>query len=430
MSNKKVAFFTLGCKLNFSETSTLVRKFVELGYKKVEFNQKADVYVINTCSVTSMADKKSRYAIRSAIKHNSNALVAVIGCYSQLQPQEIAKIEGVDIVLGTKDKFKIFDYINKFEKGKTIVQPCEIYSIETFDSAYSVDGRTRSFLKVQDGCDYKCAYCTIPMARGKSRNPSIEKIISQAKEIEQNGIKEIILTGVNIGDFGKSTDETFYDLLLELNKLEKIERIRISSIEPNLLTDEIIQLVADAEKFMPHFHIPLQSGTNEILAKMKRRYRREIFADRIHKIKKLMPDAFIGVDIILGFPGETDELFEDAYNFVKDLDITYLHIFPYSDRKNTDSSKMENKINPRTINLRVQAMQQLCDSKHIEFYKNHLDNEYNVLFESANINGKIHGFTDNYIKVETDFDENLINQIKKVKLLEVNENETVKIEIL
>jgi threonylcarbamoyladenosine tRNA methylthiotransferase MtaB len=430
MTIKKVAFFTLGCKLNFSESSTLFREFTNRGYEKVEFNQKADIYVINTCSVTSMADKKSRNAIRNAIKHTEGAIIAVIGCYSQLQPQEIAKIEGVDIILGTKDKFKIFDYLSKIEKGKTLIQPCEINSVENFESAYSSDDRTRSFLKVQDGCDYKCAYCTIPLARGKSRNSSIQKIYEQALEIENAGFKEIVLTGVNIGDFGKSTNESFIQLLQKLENLEKIQRIRISSIEPNLLTDEIINLVNNSNKFLPHFHIPLQSGTNEILAKMHRRYKREIFAERIHKIKTLLPDAFIGVDIIIGFPGENDELFEQTYTFLQSLDITFLHIFPYSDRQNTESYEIKNKINPKTINLRVQSLQQLSDKKHKDFYLENIGKEYNVLFESTNSNGKIHGFTENYIKVETDFDYNLINQILKVKLIELNDNETMKIEIL
>lgn len=430
MTKKTVAFYTLGCKLNFSETSSIIREFSEKGYEKVEFNEKADIYVINTCSVTSMADKKSRYAIRSAIKHSDESIVAVVGCYSQLQPQEIAKIEGVDIVLGTKDKFKIFDYIENIHKGQQIVLPCEVENIESFDDAFSTDERTRSFLKIQDGCDYKCAYCTIPLARGKSRNTSILKIYEQALKIEENGFKELVITGVNIGDFGKSTNESFYELLLKLDSLTKIQRIRISSVEPNLLTTEILELVQKSKKYLPHFHIPLQGGTNEILKLMQRRYTTEFFAYKIHEIKTLIPNAFIGIDVIVGFPGETDELFEKAYNFISDLDVSYLHIFPYSERANTKSVALRDKINPKTINLRVQTLQQLCDKKHTDFYKKNIGNEFNVLFESTNLKGKMHGFTDNYIKIETDFQKNLINEISKVKLLKLNDNGNAEIQIL
>jgi len=430
MSDKKVAFYTLGCKLNFSESSSLVNEFVKRGYKKVEFSEVADVYVVNTCSVTSMADKKSRYSIRTAIKNSDNSIVAVIGCYSQLKPQEIAKIEGVDIILGTKDKFKIFDYLSNIEKGKTIIQSCEIDDVDNFESAYSIDERTRSFLKIQDGCDYKCAYCTIPLARGKSRNSTIESIYKQALEIEERGFKEIVITGINIGDFGKSTNENFYQLLLKLENLQKIKRIRISSVEPNLMTTEIIQLVKNSEKYLPHFHIPLQSGTNEILAKMQRRYTSEFFANKISEIKLILPQAFIGIDVIVGFPGETDELFEKTYNFINNLDISFLHIFPYSERANTKSAVLNNKIGSKTINLRVQTLKQISDNKHNQFYMQNIGKHSKVLFESTVHQGKICGYTENYIQVETDFDQELINQIKPVKLLEINKNGSMKIEIM
>jgi threonylcarbamoyladenosine tRNA methylthiotransferase MtaB len=338
---KKVAFHTLGCKLNFSESSTIARDFTEKGYKRVSFSEHADVYVINTCTVTDMADKKCKQAVKKVIRQNPNAVVAVIGCYAQLKPEEIKNIDGVDIVLGANEKFKLFQYIeNKDNIMEPVIHSCEIDSVTQFDSAYSSGDRTRSFLKVQDGCNYPCTYCTIPNARGKSRNDSIENTIKQAQEIAAKGFKEIILTGVNIGDFGRTTDETFFDLIKELDKVDGIERYRISSIEPNLLNDEILEFVANSKKFLPHFHIPLQSGSNDILALMKRRYNREKFANRVEKIKQLMPNAFIGVDVIVGFPGETDEKFMETYQFIELLDISFLHVFSYSVRSGTPAEEI------------------------------------------------------------------------------------------
>ncbi len=426
---QKFAVSTLGCKLNFSESATIVRQFVENGYQEVDFKEEADIYIINTCSVTSMADKKSRYAIATAQKTNPDSIIAVIGCYAQLKPQEIAKIQGVDIVLGAKDKFLIFDYIKNIKKGEKLVMPCEIENIEIFNSAFSTDQRTRSFLKIQDGCDYFCAYCTIPMARGKSRNIEIKNILQQVKLIENKGIKEIVLTGINIGDFGKTTNETLFQLLAELENCTNIPRIRISSIEPNLLTDPIIQLVANSHKFLPHFHIPLQSGENTILAKMKRRYNTETFEDRIQKINTLITNAFIGVDVIVGFPGETDEIFEMNYNFIQRQEISFLHIFPYSDRENTASCKMTNKINSKVINLRTQILQELSNTKHNNFYNNNLSQKKKVLFETIN-QQKIYGFTENYIKVQAEADDKLLNQVAMVQLQENIKGKFVTAELL
>lgn len=416
-NNKKVAFQTLGCKLNFSETSTIARDFTKKNYHRVRFTEKADVYVINTCTVTEQADKKCRQAVKKIIRQNPDAIVAVVGCYAQLKPDEISNIPGVDIVLGANEKQKLFNFIEQYEQEhKPIYHSCEINEIETFDAAYSSGDRTRSFLKVQDGCDYPCTYCTIPKARGKSRNQNIEKTVALAKEIATKGYKEIILTGVNIGDFGKSTNENFYELICELDKVEGIERYRISSIEPNLLTDEIIEFTAKSSKFLPHFHIPLQSGSNEILKKMKRRYNRERFADRIYKIKELIPDAFIGVDVIVGFPGETDELFQETYDFLNALDISFLHVFSYSERSGTESTEMSGKNDAKAIALRSKRLHDLSQQKHHTFYSKYLDTTHKVLFEAKNNQGKMYGFTDNYLKVETAYNKYLINKIKTVQL--------------
>ncbi len=428
---KKVAFHTLGCKLNFSETSTISRNFKEKGFDVVGFNSEADIYVINTCSVTENADKKCRQSIKKIQNKNPNAFIAVVGCYAQLKPEEIAQTLGVDLVLGSKEKFNILDHLNNLEKNKIPeIYSCEISEVEQFDSSHSEADRTRSFLKVQDGCDYSCSYCTIPLARGKSRNKEISALIKEAGGIAKTGIKEIILTGVNIGDFGRSTNESFFDLIKALEKVEGIERIRISSIEPNLLTDEIIEFVSKSEKILNHFHIPLQSGCNKILAKMQRRYNRELFKSRVDKIKKLMPDSFIGVDVIVGFPGETDEDFSEAYRFLKNLDASFYHVFSYSERPNTKSANFENKVPHNIITKRSKELHKLTNEKQLSFYKMHLAKEALVLFESSKKNGLMFGFSDNYIKVETEYDRNLIGKIVKVKLVDVSENGNVKVKFL
>ncbi len=422
--NKKVAFQTLGCKLNFSESSTIARDFTQKGFSRVKFNEKADVYVINTCTVTDQADKKCRQAVKKITKQNPNAVVAVVGCYAQLKPDEISNIPGVNIVLGANEKFELFKFIKEFEKEKApINHSCEIDEVEQFDAAYSSGDRTRSFLKIQDGCDYPCTYCTIPKARGKSRNDTIEKTIKQAEKIAAKGYKEIVLTGVNIGDFGQSTDETFHKLIQELDSVQGVERYRISSIEPNLLSNEIIEFVANSQKFLPHFHIPLQSGSNEILKLMKRRYNRERFASRIEKIKELIPNAFIGVDVIVGFPGETDELFRETYDFLAGLDISFLHVFSYSERPGTGSAEMSGKNAITKIAERSKALHQLSDKKHQAFYKKNIGSNQKILIEAKNNSGKMYGFTENYLKVELDYEPQLINQIKLVTLTNLKEPE-------
>ncbi len=426
--NKKVAFQTLGCKLNFSESSTIARDFTEKGYQRVKFDEHADVYVINTCTVTDQADKKCRQAVKKIIKHNPEAVVAVIGCYAQLKSKEIKQIPGVDIVLGANEKFNLFEYIEKRDKkDEPVEHSCEIDSVIKFDAAYSSGDRTRSFLKVQDGCNYPCTYCTIPKARGKSRNASIEETVKQAVEIASKGFKEVILTGVNIGDFGRGTDEDFLGLIKELDKVEGIERYRISSIEPNLLKNEIIEFCAQSNKFLPHFHIPLQSGSNDILGLMKRRYRRELFAERIRKIKEITPDAFIGVDVIVGFPGETDEKFQETYDFLNSLDISFLHVFSYSVRPGTPAADMEGKISQETIQERSKALHELSDKKHREFYQRNLNKHAKVLFEAKNENGRMFGFTENYLKVEVSYSENRINKIEDVFLQDLTSSNTIKI---
>ncbi|MCK4664489.1 MAG: tRNA (N(6)-L-threonylcarbamoyladenosine(37)-C(2))-methylthiotransferase MtaB [Bacteroidales bacterium] len=424
----KVAFFTLGCKLNFAETSTIARSFEEKGFQRVSFDKKADIYVINSCSVTESANKKSRQAIKKAIKKSPDSLIAVIGCYAQLKPDELAKIQGVDIILCEKEKFNLIKYIENIEKQEvTQIQTCEVENIEHFEPAFSFGDRTRSFLKVQDGCDYKCSYCTIPLARGKSRNDNIQKTIEQAEKISEQGIKEIILTGVNIGDFGKSTNESFYDLITELNKVENIERYRISSIEPNLLTDEIIEFVSESRKFAPHFHIPLQSGSDKILGLMQRQYKRELFEHRIKKIKSLMPYAAIGVDVIVGFPGETEFDFIDTYQFLEKLDISYLHVFSYSERENTKAVEIKGKVKQADITYRSKKMHFLSNKKKNQFYTKNLNTKRAVLFEAYNSNGKMYGFTDNYIKIETNFNKKITNKILLVKLKEISYSGNVQI---
>jgi threonylcarbamoyladenosine tRNA methylthiotransferase MtaB len=419
MAQKKVSFYTLGCKLNFAETSTLTRGFAENGYIQVEFGEQADVVVINTCSVTQLADKKCRQAIGKAARTSPLAIVAVVGCYSQLKPEEISHIEGVDLVLGNNEKFKIVEYVEEFNglhRGTTQIHSCAIENVEEFNPSFSLFDRTRSFLKVQDGCDYHCSYCTIPLARGNSRNQDIGKLVTEAKKIRDQGIKEIVLTGVNIGDFGKSTGETFPDLLQSLDQVEGIERYRISSIEPNLLTNEIISFVSQSRSFLPHFHIPLQSGSNEILKLMSRRYTRELFGERVNTIKNIMPMACIGADVIVGFPGETEELFDETYQFLDNTDISYLHVFPYSERRNTRAVSLPGKVVPKEKDKRSKALLDLSEKKKKQFYQNNIGEEYPVLFESQQSDGKIFGFTSNYIKVETMFDKQLINHCKKIKL--------------
>jgi len=414
---RQVAFHTLGCKLNFSETSTIARTFKDTGFEVVNFNSKADIYVINTCSVTYQADKKCRQIIKKIQHQSPEAYIAVVGCYAQLNPEEIASTLGVDLVLGTKDKFNIIEYINELDKNKKpLIYSCEIEKIDSFDSSHSEADRTRTFLKVQDGCDYSCSYCTIPLARGKSRNKSIFELVNETNEIASKGIKEIILTGVNIGDYGKSTNESFFDLIKKLENVNGIERIRISSIEPNLITDEIIEHVANSKKILNHFHIPLQSGCNKTLAKMQRRYNREFFESRITKIKHLMPDAFIGVDVIVGFPGEIEADFNETLTFLEKIDATFYHVFSYSERANTKSATMIEKIPHNVITLRSKIIHELANKKHTAFYNQNIGKEAHVLFESSRKEGKILGFTENYIKVETSYNKELIGQIKHIKL--------------
>ncbi len=414
---KKVAFHTLGCKLNFSETSTIARSLMDEGFTKVKFTDFADVYVLNTCSVTEIADKKCRQSIKKAIKINPNAFVVVTGCFAQLKPESISKIPGVDLVLGSNEKFKIADYLGDLQKKASgEIHAGKITTNKEFFPSYSMGDRTRTFLKVQDGCDYYCSYCTIPLARGKSRNADIATTVALAKKAATEGAKEIILTGVNIGDFGKSTNETFFDLVKALEEIEEIQRFRISSIEPNLLSDEIIEYVAQSNKFMPHFHIPLQSGSNKVLALMKRKYNRELFAQRVEKIKTLLPNAFIGVDVIVGVRGETETHFNDALSFIKDLDISQLHVFTYSERPNTKALTIEHIVPIEIRKIRSQILHQLSDKKTRAFYQQFEGVEEEVLFEGADNDGFMNGFTQNYLKVQIPYQKELVNAIKKVKL--------------
>ncbi len=428
LKGTRVAFFTLGCKLNFSETSALAREFVAHGYKKVKHNEKADIYVVNTCSVTEHADKKCRNAIRKLHRENPQAIIAVTGCYAQLNPSEILELEGVDLVLGTNHKSDLFMKVAQLQKdvysnGFSSVKKlggrsfsCAISEVETIFPAYSSDDRTRSFLKVQDGCDYHCSYCTIPLARGKSRNHSIKFLVQEAQEIASKGIKEIVLTGVNTGDFGRSTKESFSDLLKALVRTEGIERIRVSSIEPNLLTEEVIVLLSKDKKFLPHFHIPLQSGSNKILASMKRRYNRELFAQRLELIRRYIPNAFIGVDVIVGFPGETESDFSDTYNFLESLAPSFLHLFPYSKRSNTPAAKYVNQVNSKIKNERVRMLSKLSSKLYSNFELQNRGREEEVLFENTVKGGKMHGYTRNYIRVERPYNKEHIGEIVKVIL--------------
>ncbi len=426
---KKIAFQTFGCKLNFSETSSIAKSFISEGYEVVNFKEKADIYVINSCTVTGNAEKKCKTAIKQANKRNPNSKIAIIGCFSQLRPDELANFEGVDIILGNKEKFHLLDYVEKI-KDQQIVDVADLKTDKEFFASYSLGDRTRSFLKVQDGCDYFCSYCTIPFARGRSRSDTIEDTVKTAKEIAQTNIKEIILTGVNVGDFGKHQNEKLIDLLKELDRIDGIERIRISSIEPDLLTHEIIEFVARSNKFLPHFHIPLQSGSNDILKTMKRKYKRELFADRVEKIKSLIPDCMIAADVIVGFPGESEELFTETYEFIRDTDINYAHVFSYSTRPGTLAAKMENKVPPHAIKERSKKLHELSERKKQKFYLDHQEKTFNVLFESENNQGFIQGFTENYIRVKYPFEKNLINQIVSVKLEQPDEQGIFDIKII
>ena len=429
---KSVAFYTLGCKLNFSETSTIGRSLSAEGYKKVDFHEGADVYVINTCSVTDNADKKCKKIVKEALRHNPNAFVTVIGCYAQLKPQEIANIEGVDLVLGAAEKFNISDYIGEAKKLETaIVKEGKIKEVLDYHASYSIGDRTRTFLKVQDGCDYFCSFCTIPLARGASRSDTIANVVKQAKEIVAQGTKEIVLTGVNTGDFGSGTTENFYQLLQALDEVEGLARLRISSIEPNLLTDEIIAFVANNSKcVVPHFHIPLQSGSDQLLKSMRRKYDTSLYRSRIEKIKTLMPQACIGVDVIIGYPGETDELFLETYNFLNQLDISYLHVFTYSERVNTTAQKLPGKVPMKTRNERSKMLHILSDKKRRFFYEQQLHKKFPVLWEAENDQDIMYGFTSNYVKVQTHYDPSLVNEIMEVQLEQITDKMLVKVKQL
>ncbi len=429
--DKTVAFGTLGCKLNFSETSTIARSFQEQGFKRVDFKEHADVYVINTCSVTDSADKKSRAIIRQATRQNPAAFVVVAGCYAQLKPEEAAKIEGVDLILGANDKFNITKYLENLEKhAQSEVHGCSFREITDFQPASSFGDRTRSFLKVQDGCNYFCTYCTIPLARGKSRNPSIESIVQEAKNLTAKGIKEINLTGVNIGDFGKSTGESFLGLLKALDQLDEIERIRMGSVEPNLLSNEIISFVANSRRVAPHFHIPLQAGTDEVLALMKRRYDTALFQQRVEEIRKQLPYAFIGVDVIAGMNGESAELFEKACHFIEKLEVSQLHAFPYSERANTQALAIEGAVPMEERKLRTQRLIQLSEIKLHLFYQKNLGRTASVLFENQPGRKTSNGWTENYIKVEVPYQADLLNQKKLVRLRQIKDNGHVTVDLL
>ena len=432
---KRVAFYTLGCKLNFSETSTIARSFKEEGFEKVDFSEKADIYVINTCSVTDNADKRFKTIVKQAQKVNPDAFVAAVGCYAQLKPEELAAVDGVDLVLGATEKFKITDYINDLSKNEFgEIHSCEIEEADFYVGSYSIGDRTRAFLKVQDGCDYKCTYCTIPLARGISRSDTLDNVLKNAKEISEKGIKEIVLTGVNIGDYGKGEfgnkkhEHTFLDLVKALDQVEGIERLRISSIEPNLLKNETIDFVSKSRTFVPHFHIPLQSGSDDILKLMRRRYLSDLYVDRVENIRKVMPDACIGVDVIVGFPGETDEHFIETYKFLSNLDISYLHVFTYSERDNTIAVDLPGEVPPNVRKKRSKMLRGLSAKKRRAFYESQLGTERTVLFESENKEGYIHGFTENYVKVKMPWNPEYVNTVHKIKLTEIDEDGLVRFE--
>lgn len=430
---QKVAFYTLGCKLNFSETSTIARDFQKDGFERVDFEEAADIYVINTCSVTDNADKRFKSIVKSALKKNSEAFLIAIGCYAQLKPEELASIEGVDLVLGATEKFKVMDYIQDLSKNEMgEIHSCEIDEADFYVGSYAIGDRTRAFLKVQDGCDYKCTYCTIPLARGISRSDTLNNVLVNAKEISEKGIKEIVLTGVNIGDYGKGEfgnkthEHTFLDLVKALDQTDGIHRIRISSIEPNLLTNETIDFVANSRSFVPHFHIPLQSGSDQLLKSMKRRYQTDLYADRVKRIKEKMPHACIGVDVIVGFPGESEELFLKTYNFLSELDISYLHVFTYSERPNTEAIEMEGVVAGKIRKKRSKMLRGLSVKKRRSFYESQLGKSLTVLFEGENKKGYIHGFTENYVKVKAPWNPELVNTLHMVRLKEIDQDGLVR----
>ena len=437
IADKKVAFYTLGCKLNFSETSTIARNFVNEGFSRVEFNQPADVYVINTCSVTDNADKRFKTIVKSALKTNPEAYLIAVGCYAQLKPEELAAVDGVDLVLGATEKFNVTSYINDLTKNDIgEVHSCEIEDANFYVGSYSIGDRTRAFLKVQDGCDYKCTYCTIPLARGISRSDTLENVLKNAKEIAAQDIKEIVLTGVNIGDYGKGEfgnkkhEHTFLDLVKALDQVEGIHRLRISSIEPNLLKDETIDFVSQSNSFVPHFHIPLQSGSDDLLKLMSRRYLTQLYTNRIESIKEAMPNACIGVDVIVGFPGETNEHFLETYNYLNTLEISYLHVFTYSERPNTKAAGMDGVV-PKNIRAkRSKMLRGLSAKKRRAFYESQIGNELTVLFESENKKGFIHGFTENYVKVKAPWNPELMNTLHTIKLTKIDEDGLVRFDFV
>ncbi len=436
-TRKRVAFYTLGCKLNFSETSTIARSFTAEGFDRVDFSENADIYVINTCSVTENADKRFKTIVKQAQKGNPDAFVAAVGCYAQLKPEELAAVDGVDLVLGATEKFKITDYLNDLSKNDFgEVHSCEIEEADFYVGSYSIGDRTRAFLKVQDGCDYKCTYCTIPLARGISRSDTLSNVLKNASEIAAQGIKEIVLTGVNIGDYGKGEygnkkhKHTFLDLVKALDDVEGIERLRISSIEPNLLKNETIDIVATSRAFVPHFHIPLQSGSNELLGLMRRRYQRELYVDRVAKIKEVMPHACIGVDVIVGFPGETDAHFLETYTFLNELDISYLHVFTYSERDNTVAASMDGVVPKNVRSKRSKMLRGLSVKKRRSFYESQIGTNRTVLFEGENKEGYIHGFTENYVKVKAPWNPELVNTLHEVILTNIDEDGMVRFEFV
>ena len=432
-ADKKVAFYTLGCKLNFSETSTIARNFVSEGFNRVDFHEKADIYVINTCSVTDNADKRFKTIVKNALKKNEDAFLIAVGCYAQLKPEELAAVDGVDLVLGATEKFNVTSYINDLTKNQHgEVHSCEISEADFYVGSYSIGDRTRAFLKVQDGCDYKCTYCTIPLARGISRSDTVENVLKNASEISKRGIKEIVLTGVNIGDYGKGEfgnkkhEHTFLDLVKQLDKVAGIHRLRISSIEPNLLRDETIDFVSKSDTFVPHFHIPLQSGSDDLLKKMKRRYLRDTYTNRVQKIKKVLPNACIGVDVIVGFPGETEKHFLDTYHYLNDLDISYLHVFTYTERANTEAVLRDGVVPKKTRAKRSKMLRGLSVKKRRAFYETQLGETLTVLFESENKEGYIHGFTENYVKVKTPWNPAFINTLHTITLTSIDEDGLVR----
>lgn len=428
---KRVAFQTLGCKLNFAESSTMARSFPEDSYQRVSPDSEADIFIINTCSVTDTADRKCRQAIRKIISNNPSAFIAVVGCYAQLNPGAVAEIEGVDLVLGTDEKFNISSYIENIEKKKTPeIHSCDNIDAAGFNASWSANDRTRSFLKVQDGCDYHCSYCTVPLARGASRNQPVKGIIEEAKSIVASGVKEIVLTGVNVGDFGKSTGESLEQLLIGLCRVEGLERLRLSSIEPNLLTNNIIKLIASEPALMPHIHMPLQSGNDHILGLMRRRYKREVFRYRINTIRELLPEAAAGADVIVGFPGETEEEFADTYEFLSSIPFTYLHVFAFSPRPGTPAAEMPGKVTEKVKELRSRQLIKLSESHRNLFMRENNGEIKSVLFEKKNFSGMIAGFTENYIKTFVPYNKSLTGNIFRVRLTKINEDGTMNGELI